>query len=151
MRRLAAFLLTTTACGTYSHLRPADNLKAGGVELSAGLAASTVPEVVPVAQAAVGITSWMELEAQYEVYSALGELRFGILSTERNGVALAVGVGGGMASVWEDLGDDTFRDGAVLGDVVFGKRWTNVELYQAPTHHAFLALGEATAFLRFGL
>lgn len=181
-----ALLLLLTACGTYSHLRPADNLRAGGVEVSAGVAMSSVPEVVPVVQAAVGVTDRVEIEGQYEVYSALAELRFGVLSTERHGVALAIGAGGGMASVWQDLGDDSFRDGAVVGDVVFGKRWDAVELYLSDkavvlvstgyvinavkagvrgrfhgvhlgleggvtTHHAFIALGEGTVYLGFGL
>ena len=150
--RFAALLLLCCACGTYSHLRPADNLRSGRVEVSAGFAASTLPEVVPVVQGAVGITDWLELEAQYEVYSALGELRFGILRSETSAVALSVGVGGGMASVWQDLGgDDNFRDGAVLGDVVVGKRWPAVEIYLADRAIVLLSTGYTINAVKAGV
>jgi hypothetical protein len=149
--RAATLVLLTTACGTYSHLRPADNLRAGGVEISGGFAASTLPEVVPVVQAAVGITDWMELEAQYEVYSALGELRFELLGSERRPIALALGVGGGVASVWKDVGDDHLRAGAVLGDLVLGKGFRHVDLYLANKTVVLVSVGYVINAVKAGV
>jgi len=66
-----------TGCGTYSLLRPADTLKRGELEMTAGAAFNTLPEMTLVGQAAFGLADWLELGAQYEMYSALGQLRFG--------------------------------------------------------------------------
>ena len=130
--RAAAGLLALCACGTYTHVRGADNLPGGRVELAAGLAANGLGEVLPVFAGAVGLTDWLELEAQYEVYSALVEARFQVLSSERHGVALAMGVGGGAATVLvteagdEEQGDS---DASLLGDLVLGRRWDPIEVY----------------------
>ncbi|MFO0747800.1 MAG: hypothetical protein U1F43_19360 [Myxococcota bacterium] len=119
--------LAAPACGTYSHMRPADNLEAGRAEVSAGLAFNTLPEVLPVVSAAVGLTDRIELEGQYEVYSALAEVRFGVLTTKANDFALSLGVGGGYASLWVD---EFVGHGAALADLALGRRFgEHVEVY----------------------
>lgn len=133
---LALACVATQACGTYSHIRPADNLEHGKLELSGGLAANTLPEVLPVVSFAYGISDRVELEAQYEVYSALAEVRFGLLTTKADDFALALGVGGGYASLWVN---DFVGHGAALADLVLGRRFgEHVELYLG---HKFMWLG----------
>ncbi|MBN2496494.1 MAG: hypothetical protein JXR96_18010 [Deltaproteobacteria bacterium] len=118
-------------CGTYSVLRPADTLEEGSFAFTNGVAANSLPEAVYVAQASVGLLDWLELDAQYEVYSALGQLRFGVLHSEEHGVALALSAGGGAASLWDSL--DTTADvldfGAITAGVTIGRRWAFFELY----------------------
>ncbi len=125
MRRSAAALLLA-ACGTYSHVRTADNLAAGHVELAGGIAWNGLGEGVAVGAAAIGITDWLEVEGQYEVYSGYGELRAGLLSSEANGIAVALGVGVGGASVYAN---DWSGGTAGLADLVIGRRWSRFEVY----------------------
>jgi hypothetical protein len=148
LRALA--LLALCACGTYTHVRGADNLPRGGVELAAGLAANQLGEVLPVLAGAVGITDRLELEAQYEIYSALAEVRFAILSSERDGLALALGVGGGAATVLvvEEEGDS---DAAALLDVVVGRRWDRLELYLSEKAIWMVSKGYVINALRAGV
>ncbi len=126
--RLAAACLAIAlpACGTYSHIRPADNLPAGRFEIAGGLAANGLGEVLPVGAAALGLTDWLELEGQYEIYSGFAELRAGVLRSERDGIAVSLGVGGGGASVYAN---DWSGGAAVVGDLTVGRRFGAVELY----------------------
>jgi len=112
-------------------LRPADTLKQGRFELTAGAAMNTLPEVTAVAQLAVGVFDWLELGAQYETYSALGQVRFGILSSEEHGFALALAVGGGAANLVENIDEENepWDNGAVLAGITLGRRWDFFELY----------------------
>ena len=126
--RAAALAVLLCACGTYSHVRGADNLPRGRVELAAGFAANQLPELLPVVGGAVGVTDWLELQGQYEIYSALAEARFSVLQSERHGVALAMGIGGGAATVLV-VEDDGQSDAALLADLVLGRRWDTLELY----------------------
>lgn len=120
-----------TACGTYSVLRPADNLEAGRVEITGGLTANTIPEVLPVMKGNVGLTDWLEIGAQYEVYTLLGEARFGLLSSEAHGIALALGAQGGMVSRY--TGSTGFADAttefAAGPTLTVGRRWDIWEIY----------------------
>ena len=118
-------------CGTYSMLRPADTLKQGEFEMTGGVAANSIPELVAVAQLGVGITDWLEFGAQYEVYSALGQLRFGLLNSADHGFALALAVGGGASSFLENLDDDrdAFDNGVILAGLTMGHRWDFFDLY----------------------
>lgn len=86
-------------CASYSALRPADNLKANEFELSGGVTANSLYQVLPVGQINYGVTDWLELGLQYEVNSALAWARFGILNTEEHNMALALGIGGGKATL----------------------------------------------------
>lgn len=117
---------TTTGCGTYSLLRSADTLSKGQFEISAAITGNTLPEVLGAVQGAVGVTNWLELGAQYEVYSALAQVRFGVLSSEKHGVALALAAGGGFASAWTSAWRS---QGTVLGGFTIGRRWSYFELY----------------------
>jgi hypothetical protein len=120
-----AILVTAVAsggCGTYSLLRPADTLPAGRVDLGAGVAVSSLPQTVAVAHAHVGLADWLEVGAHYEVYSAFGEARLGVLSTSRNGFALAVGGGAG--------GVRTLGWGpAAMTSVTVGRRFGDLDVY----------------------
>jgi hypothetical protein len=131
-------------------VRGADNLARGRVELAAGLAANQLPEVLPVVAGAVGLTDWLELDAQYEIYSALVEARFAVLGSERHGLALALGVGGGAATVLvvEDDGDS---DAALLGDLVVGRRWDALELYLSEKAIWMVAHGYVINAMRAGV
>jgi hypothetical protein len=120
---LAALL---AACGTYSHIRPADNLPAGRLELAGGAAANGLGEVLPVGAAAVGLTDWLELEGQLEVYSGFGEVRAGVLSSARDGIAVSIGIGGGATSVYKNA---WLGGAALLGDLTVGRRFSIVEVY----------------------
>ncbi|OGQ87718.1 MAG: hypothetical protein A2289_24705 [Deltaproteobacteria bacterium RIFOXYA12_FULL_58_15] len=112
-------------------LRPADNLRAGQVELSGGAAFNSLPEAVFVGQANVGITDWLELGGQYEIYSAVGWTRFGLLNTDNHGIAVALTVGGGAAQIWDSLNTDEWSDfeGAVFGGVTLGRHFGVIEPY----------------------
>src|SRR5262249_48548071 len=85
-------------------------------------------EVVPLGAAAIGVTDWLELEGQYEVYSALGEGRAALLNSEQHGIALAVGGGAGGAS---GHADDLAGSTGGLGGVVIGRRFSRVDIYVA--------------------
>jgi hypothetical protein len=127
-RSFAPALALLAGCGTYSHIRPADNLPSGTFEASFGMAANSLGEVLPVGAAALGLTDWLELEGQYEIYSGFAELRAGLLGSERNGFALALGVGGGLASVYTD---GWAGGAAAIGDLTLGRRFGRVDLYVA--------------------
>lgn len=120
-----------TGCGTYSLLRPADTLKRGELEMTAGAAFNTLPEMTLVGQAAFGLADWLELGAQYEMYSALGQLRFGLLSSEKHGLALSIAVGGGYATLLEaiDVESRDVRSAGPLAGLTVGRRWDSFELY----------------------
>jgi hypothetical protein len=130
---------TATGCGTYSLLRSADTLKKGQFEVSVAATGNTLPELLGAVQVAAGVTDWLELGAQYEVYSALAQARFGVLSSEKHGVALALAVGGGASSLWTSALSDPhheFSPTATAGFTI-GRRWDFFELY----------LGEKCLFL----
>jgi type IV secretory pathway TrbD component len=94
--KLLAIAACATGCGTYSMVRSADTLPRGKLELAGGLAASSL-EVNTVAHAAYGITDRVEVLAQNEVWSTIGEVRYGFLHSKSSPLGLAVGVGGGQA------------------------------------------------------
>lgn len=127
-------LALTSACGTYSMVRPAETLPAGRVELAAGLAASQLGEANTVLHAAVGVTDDVEVLAQNEVWNSFGEVRYGVLHEKPNGMSLAVGVGGGRAitlvsAVGDALDSDEADGGAAgLASVAVGKRFDRVDL-----------------------
>ena len=121
--------LATSACGTFSVMRPADNLKAGQVEISGGLTVNSLPDANPVLQANVGVLDWLELGAQYETYSAEGWLRFAPLSTDDNGLALALSLGaGGLNTIgWssdEHSLDDSWTP-TLMGGATLGRRFAD--------------------------
>ncbi len=130
---ISLLILSVSSCGTYSVLRPADNLRAGQVELSGGAAMNSLPETVFVGQANVGVTNWLELGAQYEMYSAAGWMRFGILNTDEHGFALALSGGGGAVSVWDKVDSEELHGfgRAVMGGVTIGRRIKILEPYVA--------------------
>ncbi|MBL8620943.1 MAG: hypothetical protein JNK64_06550 [Myxococcales bacterium] len=131
---LAVALALTSACGTYSMVRPAETMPAGRVELSAGLAASQLGEANTVLHAAVAVTDDVEVLAQNEVWNSFAEVRYGVLHEKPNGVSLAVGVGGGRAitlvsAVGDALDSDDADGGAAgLASVAIGKRLDRVDL-----------------------
>jgi hypothetical protein len=136
MMRLTLLLFAcglTASCGAYSILRPADNLKAGQAELAGGVSVNMWPLATFVGQGSVGITNWLELGGQYEVYSAEGWARFGLLRSEAHGVALALSAGGG--AVWNvDLADEGLHleeewEPAILAGVTLGRRFGVIEPY----------------------
>ena len=132
---LGATLLTVAAgCGTYSLVRPAETLRAGKVELAAGLAASQLGEANTIIHGAIGVTDDVEVLAQNEVWNSFVEVRYGLLHDRDDGMALAIGVGGGQAitlvsAVGEALDEDTADNGAAgLVSVSVGKRFGAFEL-----------------------
>ena len=147
-RSAGAAALLLCACGTYSHVRTADNLAGGHVELAGGLATNGLGEVVPVGAAAIGLTDWLELEGQYEVYSGFGELRAGLLSSEANGIAVALGAGVGGASVYAN---DWAGGAAGVANLVIGRRWSRFELYAADRFLYLPDTGYTINSLRGGL
>ncbi len=128
---LAAVFLSS-GCGTYSMLRSADTLPEGRVELNAGIAANAFGEVIPVGQAAIGVHDRVELLAQWELWNAFAEARVGLLNSERDGIGLTVGVGGGAGSTaLEETTDellDIENDAVMTGSIAIGKRWDWFEL-----------------------
>jgi len=136
------FLVASTlaGCGTYTMVSPADTLSQGQVEVAAGLAASQLGEVNPVAHATVGVTDRIEVLGHYEIWNAFAEARFGLLKSERDGIALAVGVGGGFATTFvSELDNDETSDGSALTmSIAIGKRFGAHELALA---HRTLLLG----------
>lgn len=123
----------SVACGTYSALRPADNLRRGEVDVAAGLAANQIGEVLPVVRATVGVTDRIEIGAQYEVYSALASARLALLRSDEHGIAVSAGVEGGYVSVLDALDGDDYDlgiQGEALGGVLaVGRRWRSLEIY----------------------
>ncbi len=130
---LLSLLLLLCRCGTYSVLRPADNLPQGRVEIQAGAAISTIPELLPVLKADVGLTSWLEAGVQWEVYTALIGARLGILRSERHGIALAVGVQTGVADIFriDLLNNRDWSDRFVIApNLTIGRRFNDhFEIY----------------------
>lgn len=130
----AAVLAVTGGCGTYSLVRPADTLRAGKVELAAGLAVGGFGEVNPILHGALGVTDDVEVIAQTEVWNTFVEGRFGILHQRDDGLSLAVGVGGGTAVTMVSLlGDEVDKNHADTGaaglvSASVGKRWGGLEL-----------------------
>lgn len=120
-------LLVTCGCGTFSSLRPADNLKQGDVEIVGGISGNTLPEVLPVGRLTVGITDWLEAGVQTEVYSNLADVRFGILTSEDHGIALSLGVQGG--TVQHVTSGSSQASGAIGPTLCIGRRWDVFELY----------------------
>jgi hypothetical protein len=123
-----------SACGTYSLVRPAETMRKGHLELSAGLAASQLGEANPILHAAYAFTDDIEVIAQNEVWNAFVEARYGLLHDAPNGLSLALGVGGGRAitlvsAVGESLDADEADSGAAgLVSASIGKRLGNVDL-----------------------
>jgi hypothetical protein len=122
------------ACGTYSLVRPAETMRAGKVELAAGLAASQLGEVNTILHAAVAITDDVEVDAQNEFLNSFAEVRYGILHHARHGLALAVGLGAGRAitlvsAVGDSLDGKSANAGlAGVASVSVGKRWGALDL-----------------------
>jgi hypothetical protein len=154
MARAAVALLLLAllaSCGTYSLLRPADTLRAGQVELGAGVAVAAghgYSEAVGHARAHVGLTDWLELGAQYEEYTTFAEVRFGLLSSERHGIALALGAGAGVYTAWQwnvawDRPLTLTSNTAGLGEVslTLGRRWRWLEVYAGDRFFAISADG----------
>jgi len=123
--------LLLPSCGTYSVLRPADNLAEGRFEVQAGAAISTVPELLPVLKADVGITDWLEAGAQWEVYNALVGARIGLLKSETHGIALAIGVQAGLADIarLEKSSSQWSNRFVISPNVTIGRRFNKIELY----------------------
>lgn len=122
---LVVTLFAATGCGTYSSLRPADNLEAGQLEVQGGLAASHLVEILPVAKISYGLTDRIEVGAQYETYSLLGDIRLGILRSDEEGFALAFGVHAGAVHF-----SAFHHSRAAAGpNLVLGKRWGKWEVY----------------------
>ena len=131
----SSIVILAASCGTYSAIRPADNLRRGQFEVAGGLAASQVGQVLPVVRATVGVSDEIEIGGQYEVYSALASIRFAAMRTETHGLALAVGLEGGVVSLVDDIidGDTDFGLRAEAGgaSLAVGHRWSSVEGYFA--------------------
>jgi len=89
-------LVVTSACGTYSMIRPADTLPKGKVELAAGLAASSL-EVNTIVHGAFGLTDRVELLGQNEVWNTFGEVRYAVRRRGEGPLAVSIGLGGGYA------------------------------------------------------
>lgn len=140
----AMILAFVSGCSSYSSIRAADNLKKGEIEVAGGVAANLDPygagvgSVVPVGHASVGVSDEVEAGAHYETNSLLGEVRYGILKSEEDGIAVAVGVTGGKATErgydWtggvrgglEQISSSGFVAGPTL---TLGRRWGAWEAY----------------------
>lgn len=120
-------------CGTYSMLRSADTLPEGRGEINVGLAANGFGEVVPVGQAAVGLSDRFELIGHFEVWNAFVEGRAALFKSDRDGFALTLGLGAGAGSTaLEEATDellDIQNDAAVTGSVALGKQWSWLDVY----------------------
>lgn len=127
-------LVMAAGCGTYSLVRPAETMRAGKVELAAGVATSQLGEANTILHAAYAITDDVEILAQNEVWNTFVEARYGVLHERDDGLSLAVGVGGGQAitlvsAVGESLDADDADNGAAgLVSVSVGKRLGPVDL-----------------------
>ncbi len=128
---LSLIVIFSYGCSTYSALRPADNLKAGQIELTAGAAANEFGDANLAARATVGVTDWLELGAQYESEAWLANARLGILSTKKHGIALSTGVEVGQILLLRDI-ENLFTDiktDAIGANIVVGRRFGPVEPY----------------------
>lgn len=123
------------SCGVYSHLRPADTLKQGNVELSGGVSASYFGEVLPVFQAAVGATDWLEMYGHYEMRSGYGGMRLGLLKSEKHPIALSIGGHAGIINRFEDkeggelFGYDYVNRFAYGPSISIGRKFKHLEPY----------------------
>jgi hypothetical protein len=131
--------LTMCGCGTYSMVSSSDTLPSGNVELASGFAVSTLPEVNPVIHGAIGISKRVELDAHYEMLSGFGELRFGILHNQRNGIGVALGVGAGQATTLVNEVSKSKDGFAVTASAAIGKKIGGLEL--AVGHRTFVLDG----------
>jgi hypothetical protein len=158
---VALLLASTTACGTYSLVRPADTLPAGRVELAAGLAASQLGEANTILHGAVGITDDVEAYIHNEFLNTFGEVRYGILHSDTDDLGLAVGLGFGRAitlvsAIGDELDSDNADGGAAaVASATIGKRWDSIELAVGnrtfvQTGNAFL-MSSTRAQARFGV
>jgi len=151
MTIIAAFVVCGSACGTYSGMRTANNLRQGQIELGGGFAANEIGEVLPVVRASVGVTDAVEIGGQYEVYSALASARVALRRSETHGFALAAGIEGGMVSLLKTVSNDDSDFGLraeALGAVVaIGHRWSAVEGYILTKALAVGWAQAATSFL----
>ncbi len=95
---LGVINIALSGCATYSLMRPASTLRQGKVEAAGGLAFGFIA-VNPVLSARVGAMDRLEVTGQYEVHSALGGLRVGVVQAKPSGFALAVGAEGGVIGV----------------------------------------------------
>lgn len=153
MRGILALALLT-GCGTYSMMRPADTLPAKHAEVAAGVATSQLGEANTILHAAYGITDRFEVLAQNEVWNSFVEVRYGILKTRPNGLALAVGLGAGRAvtflSAVTSSGDHEHYDGAAgTGSVAVGRDFGRVALTLG--NRTFLFNGYLASSTRFGM
>ncbi|MCA9678044.1 MAG: hypothetical protein H6708_25945 [Kofleriaceae bacterium] len=142
-------------CGTYSAVRPADTLRAGRVELAAGLAASQLGEANTVLHGAIGVTDRVEVLGQNEVWNSFVEGRVGLLHSDQDPLGLALGVGAGYAvtlvsALGEEVQDGGDSGAAVTVSASVGKRWGQVELTLA--HRTFfMTAGFFAASTRIGV
>jgi len=128
-------MFASLSCGTYSVLRSADTLPKGQVELNAGLAANGIGEVVPVGQVAVGVHDRVDVFAQWELWNAFAEARAAVFKSELDGIAVTIGIGGGVASTALEEASDTLQgvenDAAMVGSVYIGRRFDWLDVYLA--------------------
>ena len=145
VRSIGALAVVAAGCGTYSLVRPAETMRAGKVELAAGLAASSIGEANTIVHAAYAITDDVEVDAQNEIWNTFVEVRYGILHERDDGLSLAVGAGGGQAvtlvsAVGDELDEDSADTGAAgLVGVSIGKRLGPVDLTLG--NRSFVQLG----------
>ena len=152
------FFLALQSCGTYSHLRPADNLRVGQIEASAGIAINSIPELLPVFQISVGATDWLEVGTQYEVYSTLAWLRAQIFDSRESPqtpVSVAIEVGGGWTSILsapEPLTSSWISNqGSLMVGLVVGRQFSGIEPYLANRTMILLPLQYVINSSRAGL
>ena len=148
MKLLFVFILfiSFSACGTFSHLKPADPTELGQVDLTAGVAVNGVPEVVPVIQASVGVSSVLDVGAKYEVYNGYAWGRIIPFNSADHGFALALLGGIGFMSSFSQSVAQTFTVGRHEGMMVvvgatIGKRFEDLDLYAG--YQAYLSLNNA--------
>lgn len=129
-----ALAAAAMGCGTYSMVRPAETMRAGRVEVAAGLAASAIGEVNTILHGAYAVTDDVEVVAQNEIWNTFVEVRYGLLHERDDGLSLAVGAGGGQAvTLVSAIGDEVDADdadggGAVQASVAVGKRLGPIDL-----------------------
>jgi hypothetical protein len=133
-----------SGCGTHSLLRPADTLSAGRLEVTAGTAANTIPEAIPVLQVAYGVTDRVELVGQHEGATAIVEARYQAVARAEHGFSLTVGLGGGAVATRGAEGGS--GGAAAVGScVVVGTRAAGIDVYLG--NRSFAALGGGSAWL----
>lgn len=120
-------LLTLSACGTYSQLRPADLLEPGRFEVGGGIAANGTVGA-PVFTGSYGLLRWLELGMQYETYSGNVHARVEITRSGDFPVALSLLFGAGYAQMMESLDEFKVHQALVAG-ATLGRRWNRWEPY----------------------